>query len=172
MLMSDLDAVKRTAKFLLYTEINLTEFSPIVVQHPFTSSGFTMVNKNGKPELIDITSSEDNADEWRKTVSQQIEEARNAFQIYMVIILGQAIAVWVIYALLALAFKHKIGWIIASIGFIACGIVDISLYGDFLMLISSIIAIFFIYFIVPLQIKSEKKEQWKQWRRDNKGKKR
>ena len=83
MLKSDLDAVKRTAKFLLYTEINLTEFSPIVVQHPFTSSGFTMVNKNGKPEFIDITSSEDNADEWRKTVSQQIEEARNAFQIYM-----------------------------------------------------------------------------------------
>ena len=90
----------------------------------------------------------------------------------MASILGRAIAVWVIYALLALAFKHKIGWIIASILFIPYGIADISLYGNFLMLISSIIAIFFIYFIVPLQIKSEKKEQWKQWRLDNKGKKR
>ena len=90
----------------------------------------------------------------------------------MVSILGQAAGVWVIYALLALAFKHKIGWIIVSILSIASGIVNISFYGNFLMLISSIIAIFFIYFIVPLQIKSEKKEQWKQWRRDNKGKKR
>lgn len=63
---------------MLYTDINLTDFSPIVVQHPFTSSGFAMVNKNGKAELIDITSSEENTNEWRKTVSQQIEESRNA----------------------------------------------------------------------------------------------
>ena len=83
MLKTDLEAVKRTARSLLYTDINLTDFSPIVVQHPFTSSGFAMVNKTGKTELIDITSSEENANEWRKTVSQQIEESRNAFQIYM-----------------------------------------------------------------------------------------
>ena len=80
---TDLESVKRTAMFLLYTDINLTEFSPMIVQHPFTSSGFAMVNKKGKAELIDITISEENADEWRDMVSQQIREAKNAFEIYM-----------------------------------------------------------------------------------------
>ena len=83
MLKTDLDAVKRTAKYLLYTDINLTAFSPIVVQHPFTSSGFAAVKINGKFELVDITSFGEYADQWRKDVSQRIDEARNAFQIYM-----------------------------------------------------------------------------------------
>ena len=83
MLKTDLDAVKRTAIRLLYTEIHLTEFSPIVVQHPFTSSGFAMVKKNGNSELVDITADEENADLWRQAVKEQIEEAKNAFEIYM-----------------------------------------------------------------------------------------
>ena len=83
MLKTDLDAVKRTAIRLLYTEIHLTEFSPIVVQHPFTSSGFAMVKKNGNSELVDITADEENADLWRQAVKEQIEDAKNAFEIYM-----------------------------------------------------------------------------------------
>lgn len=83
MLTTDLELVKKTAGYLLYTDINLTEFSPIVIQHPFASSGFAMVNKNGKPELLNITESEENADLWRKAVKEQIDESRNAFEIYM-----------------------------------------------------------------------------------------
>lgn len=83
MLKTDLDAVKRTAIRLLYTEIHLTEFSPVVVQHPFTSSGFAMVKKNGNSELVDITADEKNADLWRQAVKEQIEKAKNAFEIYM-----------------------------------------------------------------------------------------
>ena len=83
-------------------------------------------------------------------------------------ILGRAVAVWLIYALLALVFKHKIGLVIASILFVAVGIIQMSLFGDFLTLMSSILAIILIHFIVPLQIESEKKKQWKQSRHDKK----
>ena len=86
----------------------------------------------------------------------------------MATILGYAIGVWLIYALLALAFKHKAGWIMASILCIFSGIAEISLYANYLFLISGVSAIFFIYFIVPLQIRSKKKEQWKQRHRENK----
>lgn len=37
---TDLDAVKHVAVSLLYTQIHETKFSPMVVQHPFTSSAF------------------------------------------------------------------------------------------------------------------------------------
>lgn len=83
MLNTDLELVKKTAKLLLYTDFNLTDFSPIVIQHPFTSSGFAMVNKNGKAELIDITANEENAEEWRRALKEQIKESKSAFEIYM-----------------------------------------------------------------------------------------
>ena len=74
-------------------------------------------------------------------------------------VLGGAIGFWLIYALLALAFKHKASWIITLILSIASGVAQISVFGDFLTLTSAIVAIFFIYFTDPLQIRSEKKER-------------
>lgn len=52
---TNLDGVKAMARTLLYTDINKTAYSPIVVQHPFTNTGFTMVMRNGEPQCIDIT---------------------------------------------------------------------------------------------------------------------
>ena len=51
---TNLDGVKAMARTLLYTDINKTAYSPIVVQHPFTNTGFTMVMRNGEPQCIDI----------------------------------------------------------------------------------------------------------------------
>ena len=54
---TDLDAVKHVAVSLLHTHINETKFSPMVVQHPFTSSGFVGISNNGEMELLNILES-------------------------------------------------------------------------------------------------------------------
>ena len=44
---TDLEAVQSVAKSLLYTAVHETEFSPMVVHHPFTSSAFVAIKRNG-----------------------------------------------------------------------------------------------------------------------------
>lgn len=44
---TNLEKVKMIARALLMTEIHETEFSPAVVQHPFTSSGITVLPRDG-----------------------------------------------------------------------------------------------------------------------------
>ena len=80
---TNLDGVKAMARTLLYTDINKTAYSPIVVQHPFTNTGFTMVMRNGEPQCIDITADSNALHEWRKMVCQQIDSSKSAFEIYM-----------------------------------------------------------------------------------------
>ena len=80
---TNLDGVKAMARTLLYTDINKTAYSPMIVQHPFTNTGFTMVMKNGTPQCIDITADSNALHEWRKMVCQQIDSAKSAFEIYM-----------------------------------------------------------------------------------------
>lgn len=87
---TDLDGVKRMARTLLYTDIHKTDLSPIIVQHPFTSSGFNMVMRNGEPKCVDITADNEALDEWRKMVSEQISSAKSAFEIYFSQILADA----------------------------------------------------------------------------------
>ena len=36
---TDLDGVKQVASALLFTDIEKTKYSPMVVQHPFTNTG-------------------------------------------------------------------------------------------------------------------------------------
>ena len=60
------------ARTLLFTDIHPTSLSPIVVQHPFTSSGFNMVMINGEPKCVDITEDSEALHQWRKMVCEQI----------------------------------------------------------------------------------------------------
>ena len=80
---TNLNGVKAMARTLLYTDINQTAYSPMIVQHPFTNTGFTMVMRNGEPQCIDITADSNALHEWRKMVCQQIDSAKSAFEIYM-----------------------------------------------------------------------------------------
>ena len=52
---TDLNRVKRVAKDLVMIEPHLTEFSPVVVQHPFTSNGIVTLYDQGKLTIVDIT---------------------------------------------------------------------------------------------------------------------
>lgn len=79
--------------------------------------------------------------------------------ILMAEILGGSLGYWAIYALLALAFKHRLAFVIMSILSLASSVL---VTGDFLLIISSILTIVFISCFAPLQVKSKKKEEWKQ----------
>ena len=40
---TDLDSIRATALALLMTDYHTTEMSPLIIQHPFTNTGFVQV---------------------------------------------------------------------------------------------------------------------------------
>ena len=80
---TDLDGVKAMARTLLYTDVHRTEYSPMIVQHPFTNSGFVMIRSHGEPKCVDITADIEALAEWQRMVCEQIDSAKSAFEIYM-----------------------------------------------------------------------------------------
>ena len=73
---TDLEKVKMIARALLMTEIHETEFSPAVVQHPFTSSGITVLPRDGVLQLGNICSSERDLAAWREYMKVNLEGAQ------------------------------------------------------------------------------------------------
>ena len=82
---TDLDQVKAVAIALLLTEIHKTEFSPAIVQHPFTSSGVVLLRKDGQTRIMDITQDEGALKQWQDTMTQLINTASKPFDIYMMV---------------------------------------------------------------------------------------
>jgi len=80
---TQLESVKKEARVLLYTDIHLTQFSPVVVQHPFATSGCVGITENGSVRLLDIVGSEDDLRTWREYVCGLIEKAKTAYDLYM-----------------------------------------------------------------------------------------
>ncbi len=76
---------------------------------------------------------------------------------YIAGILGGMIAHYLLYALLALIFRHKVGFIISSILSIGSKVLPIVLYGygNFSNLISPILTILCIFFIFPIRIRND-----------------
>lgn len=82
---TDLDGVKFVAKGLVMVDIHLTEYSPVIVQHPFTTSGVTAAPSEDGLRLLDITKSEDALRAWQGYMKGLIDNATNAYQIYMMV---------------------------------------------------------------------------------------
>ncbi len=78
---TDLSQVKVVAHWLLKTEIRKTDYSPVIVQHPFTSTGFAMLPGERLP--IDITANAINLKRWQDFVGGQIDRAKNSYEIYI-----------------------------------------------------------------------------------------
>lgn len=74
---SDLDGVKAIAKALLMTDICTTPYSPVIVQHPFTSTGFVVIptEKHTGFQPIDITLNDENLKKWQDSMRRIIEKA-------------------------------------------------------------------------------------------------
>ena len=84
---TDMAEVKSIAKMLLMTDVYETEFSPIVVQHPFTSSGIVVLPEKGSKNFksMDITQDAENLKAWRKAVSSAIDHTENPYELYMMV---------------------------------------------------------------------------------------
>ena len=84
---SDLDGVKSIAKALLMTDICTTPYSPIIVQHPFTSSGFVMIPAENHEDLqpIDITLNDKNLKRWQNSMTKTIDKSEHPYHIYMML---------------------------------------------------------------------------------------
>lgn len=84
---TDLGGVKAIAKALLMTAVNQTPYSPMLVQHPFTSTGLVALptEKYEGFRPIDITLNEENLKRWQESVSQIIDETENPYHIYMLL---------------------------------------------------------------------------------------
>lgn len=83
---TNLAKVKQTARSLLFTDIHETEFSPVIVSHPFTDSGFVASpNADGEIGLLNITESDADQRRWREYMGKLIDGAKSAYEIYMMI---------------------------------------------------------------------------------------
>ena len=81
---TNLKRVKEIAHLLLMTDIQKTEFSPIIVKHPFTDTGVTTVpNDEIGFQVVNIMDDENAQRQWRESVGKIIDEAENAYEIYM-----------------------------------------------------------------------------------------
>lgn len=82
---TDLDSVKLVAETLLKMNVGKTEMSPLVVTHPFTSSGIVGVRGDHGMEVLDILSSEDALKRWRDCMHEGIRSANSVIQIFIML---------------------------------------------------------------------------------------
>lgn len=83
---TDIPAMKLLAKSLLYMEPEQTEFSPIIVHHPFTTSGIVgLKDAEGNLRIGNIVESQEDRTEWQKQMEKIIDGSRNALSIYHLI---------------------------------------------------------------------------------------
>lgn len=80
---TDLTALKSLAHTFLYLEIQPTKMSPLVVKHPFTDSGITVIrDKNNSIQPADLLNDPRALDCWRGQMAQNIQEAESSNQQY------------------------------------------------------------------------------------------
>ncbi len=80
---TNMQEVKCVAKWLLFTDVHTTEYSPMIVHHPFASSGFMMLP--GTNEILDITASMESREKWRDYLDKKIDEAKSAYEIFLML---------------------------------------------------------------------------------------
>ena len=81
---TDLEQVKLVAHALLDVEIQPTEFSPMIVSHPFTNTGIAALSdEQGNFTPADLLNNPTDLERWRKRVGEQIDKSKNVYQIFM-----------------------------------------------------------------------------------------
>ena len=80
---TDLTAVKEVAIHLLYIDIGLTKFSPVVVKHPFLETAQILVKDGQGMKIINLLEDTEELAKWQQKIRNEIEKAENAIQIYI-----------------------------------------------------------------------------------------
>ena len=79
---TDLDSVKRIAKGLLNIDVLETEYSPMIVSHPFTKCGIITLLDGEEFVQLDITRNKESLNKWKTQIEKQIDEAQNVYHVY------------------------------------------------------------------------------------------
>jgi hypothetical protein len=80
---TDLQRVKSLVKALLFMEPELTEFSPMIVHHPFTNSGIVgLQDEQGNLRIGNIVDSTDDRSQWQQQMAKIIDDASDVFGLY------------------------------------------------------------------------------------------
>lgn len=83
---SNLPAIKSIARSILMLDIQPTEFSPIVVKHPFTDSGIVGLRyENGSPNMVNLLYDPEALRKWTEDWKEQIDKAETAFELMLMI---------------------------------------------------------------------------------------
>lgn len=81
---TDLAKVKRTAHLFLDLDIQLTDYSPMVVSHPFTNSGIVgFRDDDGNISVGNLIENPADLTRWRQQVGEQIDQADNAYEVFL-----------------------------------------------------------------------------------------
>ena len=79
---TDLESVKNIAKALLRVPILETEYSPIIVSHPFTKCGIVTILDGNDFKQLDITKNSESLKIWQAQIAKQIDESYSAHFMY------------------------------------------------------------------------------------------
>lgn len=80
---TNLQELKLLAKSLLHLEPELTEFSPMIIHHPFTNSGVVgLQDEKGNLRIGNIVESREDRKQWQKQMAKIIDGADNVLSIY------------------------------------------------------------------------------------------
>ena len=82
---TDLESVKKIAINFLNIPILETEYSPIIVSHPFTKCGIATILEGNEFFQLDITKSKENLKRWQSQIEKQIKESHNAQFVYYIL---------------------------------------------------------------------------------------
>lgn len=83
---TDLQKLKSLAKSLLHVEPELTEFSPMVVHHPFTTSGIVgLRDLEGNLRIGNIVENQEDRAQWQKQMGKLIDGSKDVLSIYHLI---------------------------------------------------------------------------------------
>lgn len=82
---TDLNQLKSSAKSLLYIDVSETELSPMIVKHPYTDSAIVAINNDNGYKLANILENYDALIQWQGIMSERIENAKSAIEIYCLI---------------------------------------------------------------------------------------
>lgn len=80
---TDLQRVKSLAKALLFMEPELTEYAPVIIHHPFTTSGMVgLQDEQGNLRIGNIVESQEDRKQWQKQMARIIDDASDVFGLY------------------------------------------------------------------------------------------
>ncbi len=90
---TDLNEIKSLARMLVMLDVQDTEYTPLIVKHPFTDSGIVAYRtENCEIVQADITKDSDALDKWRQSIIGHINECKSAHEISFMITKSYSLA--------------------------------------------------------------------------------